>query len=411
MNVIQKSDERGAALIIALLVMLVLIVVSAGLVTTSVVNTKISGVDQRRSRALDLAEAGVSEAISRIRSGEIPSDLNPRMVAQIFNTNSGSVPTLGTDSVAPATAQPAGNWPTYTTANKSADCLTVKFKTDGSGNTIYKYDPEKSLPVQTESGMPIYEIRSTGNVGGTRRTVVAEAVVRPLPLNIHGAMSSRVQIKFTGNATACGYNHRSDTPAGTGNNGRAGFGGCNENPANKWWELPGDEMAGLWSNGNVNASGGASAEGVPPTLDTQATPFYAGPWDALGMTQAQFWAWVGAPQANLPANTDQNIYLDNDGTTQNASGNWTLHQTGSGLLYVDGDLTLNAGFTWRGLIYVEGELSKLNGNAWVLGAVIVKGKVESKFNGGATVLWSRDAVLQNVGRGGSMTVISWREVR
>ena len=45
MNVIPKSDERGAALIIALLVMLVLIVVSAGLVTTSVVNTKISGVD------------------------------------------------------------------------------------------------------------------------------------------------------------------------------------------------------------------------------------------------------------------------------------------------------------------------------------------------------------------------------
>ena len=64
MNVIPKSDERGAALIIALLVMLVLIVVSAGLVTTSVVNTKISGVDERRSKALDMAEAGISEAIS-----------------------------------------------------------------------------------------------------------------------------------------------------------------------------------------------------------------------------------------------------------------------------------------------------------------------------------------------------------
>jgi Tfp pilus assembly protein PilX len=410
MNVIQKSDERGAALIIALLVMLVLIVVSAGLVTTSVVNTKISGVDQRRAKALDLAEAGVSEAISRIKSGEVPSDLNPRMVAQIFNTNSGSVPTLGTDSVALATAQPAGNWLTYTTANKSADLLTVKFKTDGSGNTIYKYDPQKSLPIQTDTGMPIYQIRSTGNVGGTKRTVVAEAVVRPLPLNIHGALASKVDVKFTGNAVSCGYDHRSDTPAGTGTNGRAGFGGCNENPANEWWEIPGDEMAGLWSGNNVSVSGGAGADGIP--VSSQSQPgFYAGPWEALGMTQAQFWAWAGAPQANMPANTNQNIYLDNDGTTQNASGNWTLNCTGSGLLYVDGDLTLNAGFTWRGLVYVEGELSKLNGNAWILGAVIAKGRTETKFNGGATVLWSRDAVLQNVGRGGAMSVISWREVR
>ena len=170
MNVIPKSDERGAALIIALLVMLVLIVVSAGLVTTSVVNTKISGVDERRSKALDMAEAGISEAISRIKSGEIPSDLNPRMVAQIFLANAGNVPVLGTDSVALATAQPAGNWLTYTTANRSGDLLTVKFKTDGSGNSIYKYDVNKSLPIQADTGMPIFQVKSTGRRPCTNRT-------------------------------------------------------------------------------------------------------------------------------------------------------------------------------------------------------------------------------------------------
>ena len=226
MNVIPKSDERGAALIIALLVMLVLIVVSAGLVTTSVVNTKISGVDERRSKALDMAEAGISEAISRIKSGEIPSDLNPRMVAQIFLANAGNVPVLGTDSVALATAQPAGNWLTYTTANRSGDLLTVKFKTDGSGNSIYKYDVNRSLPIQADTGMPIFQVKSTGNVGGTKRTVVAEVVTRTIPLAMKGALASKVGSKVTGNAMACGYNHRVDTPYATGTNGRAGFGGC-----------------------------------------------------------------------------------------------------------------------------------------------------------------------------------------
>jgi len=409
MNVIPKSDERGAALIIALLVMLVLIVVSAGLVTTSVVNTKISGVDERRSKALDMAEAGISEAISRIKSGEIPSDLNPRMVAQIFLANAGNVPVLGTDSVALATAQPAGNWLTYTTANRSGDLLTVKFKTDGSGNSIYKYDVNKSLPIQADTGMPIFQVKSTGNVGGTKRTVVAEVVTRTIPLAMKGALASKVGSKVTGNAMACGYNHRVDTPYATGTNGRAGFGGCNENPANHWWEVGTDNTTGVWSSGNINNGGAANAEGTPPNLEN-AGAFYAGPWEVLGMTQAQFWTWIGPPLAAPPGNLNQNMYLDNNGTTQDQSASFTMQTAGSGLLYIDGDLTMDAGFTWRGLIYVEGDV-KCNGQSWILGGLVVRGKTETKFNGGATILFSRDAILQNVGKGGSMNVIAWREVR
>ena len=46
---------------------------------------------------------------------------------------------------------------------------------------------------------------------------------------------------------------------------------------------------------------------------------------------------------------------------------------------MDGNLTLNAGFTYRGLIYVEGDLA-VNGDAWVLGAVIVRGKTVISYN-------------------------------
>src|SRR6266446_3390776 len=127
---LQKSNERGAALVIALMVLLVLVTVSAALVTTSIVNTRLSGIDQQRAKALDIAEAGVAEAVSRIKSGEVPSNNNPKMVTDIFLANAGSVPALGTDSTGLATAQPVGNWLKYSTATRTATTLTVKYKTD-----------------------------------------------------------------------------------------------------------------------------------------------------------------------------------------------------------------------------------------------------------------------------------------
>src|SRR5882672_7278370 len=153
----QTSNERGAALVIALMVLLVLVTVSAALVTTSVVNTRLSGMDQQRAKALDLAEAGVEEAVARIKTGEVPSNNNPKMVSKIFLAAAGSVPALGTDSTGLATAQPAGNWLNYSTPARTATTLTVKYKTDASRQSIYKYDVNKSMLINTISGMPIYE--------------------------------------------------------------------------------------------------------------------------------------------------------------------------------------------------------------------------------------------------------------
>jgi|SRR5882672_4162879 len=405
----QTSNERGAALVIALMVLLILVTVSAALVTTSIVNTRLSGTDQQRAKALDIAEAGVAEAVSRIKSGEVPGNNDPRMVTKIFLVNAGSVPVLGADSTGLATVQPAGNWLNYSTTTRTAKTLTVQYKTDANRASIYKFDVNKSFPINTLTGMPIYQITSTGVAGQAARTLQVEVVSQPFNLNIKGALASGVQVKFTGNAFACGYNHRIETPANTGDVGRAGAGGCNEDPAQNHWEVGSNDLTGIWSGGPVNSNGAASRDGNPPEQAGQVG-FYAGPWDALGLSQAQFFALTGPGQATVPGNLNANTYLDNDGTTQNASGNFNVTGTGSGLLYVDGDLTMNAGFTWRGLIYVEGDV-KINGSAWVLGSLICKGQTETKFNGGATILYSYDAISQYVSRyGGSISNLAWREV-
>ncbi len=64
----------------------------------------------------------------------------------------------------------------------------------------------------------------------------------------------------------------------------------------------------------------------------------------------------------------------------------------------------------RALRRVEGDL-KLNGTAWILGGVIVKGRSEVRHNGGATILYSSDAISQALARyGGQFVTLSWREL-
>jgi hypothetical protein len=138
--------------------------------------------------------------------------------------------------------------------------------------------------------------------------------------------------------------------------------------------------------------------------------FYQGPWAMLGMSQADFQSWIGPP-VNGTSNINGIVYLDNDATVQNQSGSFAYHgATGEGMLYVDGDLTLNSSFIYRGLIYVEGDL-KMNGQAWILGALVVKGRSEIRQNGGATILYSSDAIGRALARyGGQFVTLSWREL-
>ena len=86
------GDERGMALVIALLVLMVLTVIGAALMANVNIETKMSGHKARDTQALATAEAGLQEAVLRIRNGDIPDDGNPRAVSLIYNQVAGSIP-------------------------------------------------------------------------------------------------------------------------------------------------------------------------------------------------------------------------------------------------------------------------------------------------------------------------------
>jgi len=394
--------ERGVALVMALLVLLVVSLLATTLMMSVNVETKVSSLSVREVQALNIAEAGIAEAVARIRTGEIPTNSNPRQVAQIFNTIPGSVPVLGTDSVALATRQPDGAWLPYTSAGKTDSVLTVTYKTDPSRTVIYRYDPGKNPAVQTVSGFPIFVVTSTGRQGGVSRRVVTEIIQRPVNINVKAAFAADKGIDFSGDSEICGFNHRMDTPAGT--RGR---------PPCDSWEIASGHIPGSWSTGTITSDGSSSQYGSPMPNDPNQTGFYSGPWDALTMTQADFFSWIGAPVATEPVNPKGVYYIDNNSVSQDASGDFKYSGgTGEGMLYVDGDLAINGNFIYRGLIYVEGDL-QVNGTAWILGSLIVKGNSRVKIaNGYCTVLYSEETIAQTIARhGGQFVTLSWREAK
>jgi len=399
-----ERGERGIALVMALLVLLVISVIAAALMLSVQVETKISGRDDRRSQALSLAEAGIAEAISRIRSGDVPDTLNPRMASQIFLTGAGSVPVLGSDSTALPTAQPAGKWLTYSTAGAGDQALTVTYRTDAAHTQIYRYDDTKSPAIQTATGQPIFVITSTGRKGSDVRTVVSEVIRKPFHPDIKAAVVSDVDLSFVGNSVVCGYNHQLATPVWYGEKGRGGIDSCVP------YETGNGDVLGAWGGSSVGVGGSSQQAGQPAPTQANQTGFYAGPWDPLGLPQTEFYTLTGAPVTAVPANLNGIVYIDNDGTPQNQSGAWGVSSTsGQGLLYVDGDLNITGPFTYKGLIYVEGNVS-VSGGVWVLGSLAVRGRSNVKLSGGCTILYSSEAIDLAISKfAGQFITISWRE--
>ncbi len=399
-------NERGGGLLMALLILVALVALGAGIVAQVSNDRRITSYNMTRSRALNYAEAGVAEAIERIRSGDVPDNQNPKTVSQIFLTTQGDVPIVGTDTVAMATKQPAGAWLPYSSDTKSSDVLTVQYMTDAARTGIYYYDKSKTPAIQGKSGEPVFLIHSVSHIGQTRKQIDATVAQIKIKPNLLGAYIGGSDVKFHGAEIAIGYDYVAATPSGTGS------AGARVNT----YESGGPNSPAVWSAGQVNITSPSKAIGSPNTLASQSG-FYAGPWAALGMAQSEFYDWIGpplsVPKGGASVMPNGITYLgDPNSAPQKAKQQFKIKGgNGDGILYVDGDLELSGDFTFRGLIYVEGTLT-MKGNGWVLGAIVVadKSNIKTSHKNSLTVLKSNEAVSDAVKfRGAPFVTINWRE--
>jgi type IV pilus assembly protein PilX len=412
---VPQRNERGIALVISMLILLVMTLLGLVLMAGASLNRSLAGNDQRMRQSLNIAEAGIGEAEARIGNQDVLMDpVDPAAACQVFNTIAGSVPVVGADTTALATGQPAGSYLNYTTPTRSPNVLTIGWKKNAAGTQVMRFDATKNPAIQTATGTPIYTITATGRVGQARRTVVTEVIQKPYVVLAKGAFTANVIVTSLGNAVICGFNHSINTPYDDGIKGRIDPAPippndpdyCQDN------EIGGGDVPGIWCGDPVTNGGNAQPFGTPAVLQSQGkNNFYTGPWDCFGMSQADFWGLVGAPR-NPASITDWNgiLYLDDNGVTRDASASVGPNGVDAeGFLYVDGDLHLNSNFHYKGFIFVEGDID-VNGNAWILGGIVAKGKTNIKINGAMTVLYSSDAITQALTKYGSQFVtLSWRE--
>lgn len=399
-------NERGVALVMAIVVLLVISLLAAAVMQNLSTQRKISGHGLRTSRALSAAEAGVSEMLSRLRSGEIQLDeSNSASAAQIYLASSGLVPAVGADTMAYATDQPAGEWLDYSSATRGPDVLTIGFRTDASGN-IVRYDAEQSPALNTACGMPVFTVTSTGRIHGDRTRIRTEFFWKPRHLTFNAALVSGVDVSLDGSLSICGYQHTQATDMADAELGRTGSPSCTDH------EVGLGNLPAVWTAGTV-ANNGAQLSGIPiPAIESQ-NGFYDGPWEPLGMTSAELATLLGG-SSTKPSSWDGPVRMDDDSQFSNGTASYTIDGLqGTGILYVDGDLELTGQVAFRGLVYVEGDFNSSASGA-IVGALIVHGRSGGScaLSNGPSIAYSKDAIHEVIGRAAKEIVtLSWREVR
>ena len=419
-----RNGERGAALVVAIMMLLALAFVGAALIFTAGSDLKISGADRRGTQAEFAAEAGVQEAMHRLamRPGDEVTVNGETFDPAVRDTNNTPDPDWEVRIYAPDGSDPtsAGSLtyaPTVQSTSTGLDYLregaflSIRHKwrdLDGDGvrdaGEVVRYDPSKVPPENFTTGSIIEVIEVAGHRASARRRLQVETTRFPFTPNIFGALTCDSPIDVRGTVNICGHNHQADTPENTHLETNP--------PCSPNYDEPSGHLYGITTTGDeIDVSGSTDLLGEPAATDTSSTnPFYTLA-EALGVTQDIVDDFLG--RADHTSATEGSPL---DGVTYiagNATGGEKFSNVfGSGLLYVKGDLDIAGNFAWRGLVYVEGD-AMLTGNPWILGAFIVKGTSQTTpgFSGGdPTILYSEEMIRIALEMAFDYIVLSWKEL-
>ncbi len=423
MGVRSRQGERGAALILALAMLLALGFIGAALIYTAGGDLKMSGADRRGTQAQFSAEAGVQEALARLsmRPGtdvtvngetfdacirDTASVLDPEWEVQMF--------TPGGDT--PTSANPSAMFtPTVQLTSSALDyvrddnLLIIRHKwrdVDGDNvrdaDEIVRYDGSRIPPENMATGSTVEIIEVAGYMADARRRLRVEVTRFPFSPNIMAALQCDTGVDLRGTVNVCGHNHSIGTPENTHLETAPP---CSPNFDEAFDHLP----AVMTTGDEIDVDGSTDLLGEPAPTDTSSTnPFYSLA-EALGVEQDVVDQILADPDHTSSSDgspLNGITYIAGDATGPEKFNS----VSGEGLLYVAGDLDISGGFAWRGLIYVDGDV-RMTGNAWVLGAMLVQGDSDVGFGGGTpSVLYSRDAIRIALELAFDYIILSWKEL-
>jgi hypothetical protein len=424
MNAHSIRNNRGGAMVISLLVLLVLTMVGTLFVAQTKTETQIAGHDMRSTQALYNAEAGYSEAVARMSdAGDVTNYMGPPVGSWTTDPGWGRYLVLaaGNSQMDPdyeatgadglnndGDAQTDENnerYPEVLTLQSGNDDINypwvkVHYKLDGANQVILfgDHDADITTPPQANlaRGVPIIVVTSEGGQGTARRIVEVEAVKVPVSLVDSAVYTEHDGIKFNGTQFKVS--------------------GIDHDPAT-WAEIPGNpQVPGIATvedpnqiSGELTAQQENNVEGVGGTPSVTTSPVDLD-LDALRES------WLPLTETTLPAGTYDALSLgdlDNYSVTH-VTGDLHVSGTmvGGGVLIVDGDFVCTGQFTWYGVVLVMENISFSGGGAGVhiFGATLTGGTIDDNVLGGQADLFYSSEAIARLAMMSPYVVTSWREL-
>jgi Tfp pilus assembly protein PilX len=403
-----KASERGIALIVALMLLLLISAALMGMVMMSNTETNVSANFRDEQTAYFASKAGIEEVRDRLRSGapnslsgSIPTTALPggiNGVLYAINPASGETVApwlpLGTNypdteicqEVTCTGGVPAGSW--YVTsaasastsyaatpilpwkwvrvmakANKSVTGTTLITSVDGTTNgnrvcwtgtnEVAITNTYTSCAAANANYLPVYELTALAvTPGGSRRMTQYELSRTPFPA-FPGAMI------FDGAGADFGTNPHSNHPHATGIDARQGpnaGAGC---PAAVNQPAIGTTDATTATNvsGQLNdpSQFTGSPAGVSPVGSTLASNPAMNLNTVDGLTKLVNMITTAAGSNVTNGTAPTNMGTDTAPVVNVVNGDVALGGSGAGILLVTGQLTENGGFSYNGLILVIGK--------------------------------------------------------
>jgi Tfp pilus assembly protein PilX len=376
------GNEKGAILIVGLLVILVLTVLSMAAMMSTGTELRIAANDRSAKEVFYTAEAGLEDARSRLQTSATAFPIYDNQP-----TNPSWTAFIGPEERAQAIGYQItnSNQARYDKLNSTSMdyVVAVTHKVDASNNILKwgdgNYDgiPEEN----TTSGTPIYIITSEGHTStGATKSVRIEAVQAP-PIAAPAALYTKEVTTIQGTSTNV-----------------LGMDGCGS--AN----VPGIiSMAMVSQNGNPMVTGfpqpifDKDFLGLHLNIENPIDKFKKEANYPYNVTSATYtgYHWgnptPGSTQQCATSCSEHNVvYFDTNNTYVKLAGG----TSGCGMLLVKGDLEVHGGFQWYGIILVTGSITFTGGGGKnVTGAILAGGTGAVDLVGGdANIVYCSEAI-------------------
>jgi Tfp pilus assembly protein PilX len=186
-------DERGVALVLALLILVTLTVLGIGGMFSASTDTAISGNQKGTAQALYAAEAGISDLIDKLNTDAAYTPGTPYSTTWAPADLTGTVNTFG-----------------YTVRVRhkldDEDC-----DGDSVTNEIVKYDkacyPSSPLPAGSASSYPVEVVTSTASLGKYQNTTLTEVTKQRFTYKTTGALTAQSDVDLNGDIEIDGNTH------------------------------------------------------------------------------------------------------------------------------------------------------------------------------------------------------------